>query len=89
MSDYTDDIDEALLAIFRRTYITPDDAMFPHDPEGDEGYAWQTDRLETEEALEELFEGTLTEAKIADFAEKLNNESLVWARESDVARAGE
>jgi len=89
MADFTDDIDEALLAIFRRTYITPDEAAFPLEKEGDEGYAWQTERLETEEALAELFAGTVTEAKLADYADELNNESVVWARASDVASVHE
>lgn len=89
MTDSTDEVDEALLAIFRRAYITPDEAAFPHDSEGDEGYAWQTERLETEDALSELFEGTVTDAKLADYADKLNNESVVWARASDVASVHE
>lgn len=75
---------EHYIARFHEHFVDPDNAAFPLDKEEDTGYAWQTSRYSTEDALLTLFEGELTEAQLADLAADLNGEYPYWAKRSDL-----
>lgn len=69
---------------FREEFVDPDNAAFPLDREDETGYAWQSSRWSTEDALVDQFEHELSEDQIAELADELNGEYPYWAKRSDL-----
>jgi len=77
-----------IVAGFHETFINPDDAAFPLDSEGVDGYFWQTPPVSTDDAIDELAPD-LDETRRQAIIDELEGTYHHWARRSEVDTIGD